>query len=417
MSNPFFTSRKAALEEEESSRGVLDNSQRYLDAIDSMPYQTPRFNDDGTVNQQDLYRMQQTMIPVEGQPNQFMLPERADAIARIQQAQQMAALAQDKFQRNNATMSDVFAEAGNTLFGPLNVLAGGSMKPFGDPSEDQLSRSQRATLAASNTAREAYNELRKARVDRSSAVSGALTKPIGTRFKGPDGTMKLAVQKADGSLDTIDLPNSEYADDVITFQGTPYSVTRGAGGMIGVAPVLSNEQAQGAGTQTGLAKVAETEAQADAQAVYDAPSAVEQFERNIAEVNSLIDRADRFTGANDMNLIAKMQPGTEHYDFVAAVDKVKGNVFLEAFQGLKGGGPITDTEGKAATQARAQLDTGQSPQQFKAQAEAYRQILLKGLDKALRDASRDIKTLDAFERQREVQKLRGDLNMGPGESR
>ena len=153
---------------------------------------------------------------------------------------------------------------------------------------------------------------------------------------------------------------------------------------------------------------------ADIQAVYDAPTAVEQFQRNIAEVDSLISRADSFTGANDMNLITKMQPGTEHYDFVAAVDKVKGNVFLEAFQGLKGGGPITDTEGKAATQARAQLDTGQSPKQFKAQAEAYRAILLKGLDKALKDSQRDIQKLEAVERQQEIQRLRGDLNMPQG---
>ncbi len=41
MSNPFFTSRKAALEEEEASRGVLDNSEQYLRMIDAMPYQTP----------------------------------------------------------------------------------------------------------------------------------------------------------------------------------------------------------------------------------------------------------------------------------------------------------------------------------------------------------------------------------------
>jgi len=416
MSNPFFTSRKAALEEEEASRGVLDNSEQYLSMIDAMPYQTPRLNDDGTVNERDLYRMQQSMIPVPGAANQFMLPERADAIAQIQQAQQMAAMAQSKFQRNNATMSDVFAETGNLFLGPLNVLAGGNMKPFGDPSEEQLTRSQSATLAASNTAREAFDVLRQARIDRSAAVSGALRKAMGTVALA-DGTMGMMYDDQ-GNPEAVSMgPNSAYAAKFMTGpNGIPIAVSNTGQGPVATSTMTQGQVVEQA-TSSAVGEVAGDEVKADAQAVYDAPTAVEQFQRNIAEVDSLIARADSFTGANDMNLITKMQPGTEHYDFVAAVDKVKGNVFLEAFQGLKGGGPITDTEGTAATQARAQLDTGQSPKQFKAQAEAYRAILLKGLDKAMRDSQRDIQNLDVFERQQEIRRLRGELNMQPGDKR
>ena len=416
MSNPFFTSRKAALEEEEASRGVLDNSEQYLSMIDAMPYQTPRLNDDGTVNERDLYRMQQSMIPVPGAANQFMLPERADAIAQIQQAQQMAAMAQSKFQRNNATMSDVFAETGNLFLGPLNVLAGGNMKPFGDPSEEQLTRSQSATLAASNTAREAFDVLRQARIDRSAAVSGALRKAMGT-VPLADGTMGMMYDDQ-GTPEAVSMgPNSAYAAKFMTGpNGIPIAVSNTGQGPVATSTMTQGQVVEQA-TSSAVGEVAGDEVKADAKAVYDAPTAVEQFQRNIAEVDSLIARADSFTGANDMNLITKMQPGTEHYDFVAAVDKVKGNVFLEAFQGLKGGGPITDTEGTAATQARAQLDTGQSPKQFKAQAEAYRAILLKGLDKAMRDSQRDIQNLDVFERQQEIRRLRGELNMQPGDKR
>lgn len=416
MSNPFFTSRKAALEEEEASRGVLDNSQRYLDAIEAMPLQTPRLNADGTVNETDLYRMQQTMIPVPGAENQFMLPERADAIARIQQAQQMAALAQGKFQRNNATMSDVFAEAGNTLFGPLNVLAGGSMKPFGDPSEDQLSRSQRATLAASNTAREAYNELRQARVDRSGAIAGAMAKPIGSPYKGAGGNMQINVQNADGSFGTVTPPGSAYANDVITYQGAPFALNRGESGGVTATSVMSDGQAQTAGTQTGLAKVAETEAQADAQAVYDAPTAVQQFKLQLSEVDALLEQAPEFVGANRMNP-KRFIPGDPGYDFNANLEKVRGGAFMTSFQGLKGGGPITDKEGEAGLASLQMMDPGQSLEQFIENGKAYRDVLQRGLDKAIRDASRDIDSLDVFERQQEIRRLRGELNMDPGASR
>ena len=408
MSNPFFTSRKAALEEEEASRGVLDNSQKYLDAIDAMPLQTPRLNNDGTVNETDLYRMQQTMIPVPGTENQFMLPERADAIAQIQQAQQMAAMAQDKFQKNNATMSDVFAEAGNTLFGPFNVLAGGSMKPFGDPSEEQLTRSQAATLAASNTARDVFNELRQARIDRSAAVSGALGKPVGSPYKGADGTMKVTVQNPDGTIGTQSLPGSEYANDILTVQGSPMALNRGEGGAVTASPVLTNTQAQGAGTQTGLARAAEAEAQADIQAVYNAPEAVAGFQTQISEVDDILKTFEPYVGANKWNP-AKFFPGSEAYDFARRLDKVSSGSFITGFQELKGAGPITDMEGTAAKEALAMLDPGQSPDQFRAAAEAYRAVLLRGLQRAMDAAKRDLESVDAFQERQRVRSLEQKL--------
>jgi len=415
MSNPFFTSRKAALEEEEASRGVLDNSEQYLSMIDAMPYQTPRLNDDGTVNERDLYRMQQSMIPVPGAANQFMLPERADAIAQIQQAQQMAAMAQSKFQRNNATMSDVFAETGNLFLGPLNVLAGGNMKPFGDPSEEQLTRSQSATLAASNTAREAFDVLRQARIDRSKAISGALRKAMGT-VPLADGTMGMMYDDQ-GTPEAVSMgPNSAYAAKFMTGpNGIPIAVSNTGQGPVATSTMTPGQVVEQA-TSSAVGEVAGDEVKADAQAVYDAPSAVQQFEMQIAEVDALLKQAPEFVGVNRLNPM-RMVPGTAGYDFNANLDKVKGGAFMTSFQGLKGGGPITDKEGDAGLAALQMMDPGQSIEQFIENGGAYRQVLQRGLDKAIRDASRDIQKLDVYERQREIRRLRGELNMQPGDKR
>ena len=415
MSNPFFTSRKAALEEEEASRGVLDNSEQYLSMIDAMPYQTPRLNDDGTVNERDLYRMQQSMIPVPGAANQFMLPERADAIAQIQQAQQMAAMAQSKFQRNNATMSDVFAETGNLFLGPLNVLAGGNMKPFGDPSEEQLTRSQSATLAASNTAREAFDVLRQARIDRSKAISGALRKAMGT-VPLADGTMGMMYDDQ-GTPEAVSMgPNSAYAAKFMTGpNGIPIAVSNTGQGPVATSTMTPGQVVEQA-TSSAVGEVAGDEVKADAQAVYDAPSAVQQFEMQIAEVDALLKQAPEFVGANRLNPM-RMVPGTAGYDFNANLDKVKGGAFMTSFQGLKGGGPITDREGDAGLAALQMMDPGQSIEQFIENGGAYRQVLQRGLDKAIRDASRDIENLDVYERQREIRKLRENLNMQQGAKR
>lgn len=410
----FYTPRKAALEEAERSRGALDQSQSYLASITQMAPMRPRTEGDGSVNQSDLFRLQQSgMLAVPGQENAFRSPEEIAAINEIRQAQQLERLARDRFERDNRGYGDVLAEVGNTAMAPVMALLGGDMKPFGDPSQEQLSRYQQALLASNETAKAAFDRVTQARIDRSAAISGALRKPMGLTPLA-DGTMGMAYDDQ-GTPAMVSMgEGSRYAAKVMTGPGgIPIAVSNTSQGPQATS-TLTPGQVVAQETSAAVGEVAGDEVKADAQAVYDAPTAVQQFQRNIAEVEYIIAGADSFTGANDMNLITKLQPGTDHYDFVAAVDKVKGNVFLEAFQGLKGGGPITDTEGKAATQARAQLDTGQSPKQFKAQAEAYRDILLKGLDKALRDASRDIENMDVFERQREIKRLRGELNMTPG---
>lgn len=48
----------------------------------------------------------------------------------------------------------------------------------------------------------------------------------------------------------------------------------------------------------------------------------------------------------------------------ARIDQIKGGVFLQAFETLKGGGPITDLEGEKAEQAMARLGTSQSLEDF-----------------------------------------------------
>lgn len=48
------------------------------------------------------------------------------------------------------------------------------------------------------------------------------------------------------------------------------------------------------------------------------------------------------------------------------LDKIKGGVFLNAFESLKGGGQITELEGKKAEEAGARLLTTQNPEDFRA---------------------------------------------------
>lgn len=57
-------------------------------------------------------------------------------------------------------------------------------------------------------------------------------------------------------------------------------------------------------------------------------------------------------------------PGTDAADFKARLDQLTGQSFLAAYQKLKGGGQITEVEGKKATEAVNRMKTSQSVAEF-----------------------------------------------------
>lgn len=71
-------------------------------------------------------------------------------------------------------------------------------------------------------------------------------------------------------------------------------------------------------------------------------------------------------------------PGTEAKDFQVVLDQIKGKAFLQAFESLKGGGQITEVEGKKATDAIARLNTAQSDAEFKIALTDLRDVMTAG---------------------------------------
>lgn len=75
--------------------------------------------------------------------------------------------------------------------------------------------------------------------------------------------------------------------------------------------------------------------------------------------------------------------GTDAAGFTARLDQLGGRQFLEAYSQLKGGGQITEIEGKQATNALSRLQqTGQSETEYKAAALELQTILKRGLVRA-----------------------------------
>lgn len=72
----------------------------------------------------------------------------------------------------------------------------------------------------------------------------------------------------------------------------------------------------------------------------------------------------------------------------ALLDQIKGQQFLQAFESLKGGGQITEIEGKKATDAISRMNRSQSESEFKAAAKEFTDIVRASLGRAYQRAGK-----------------------------
>src|SRR5690606_31957574 len=77
-------------------------------------------------------------------------------------------------------------------------------------------------------------------------------------------------------------------------------------------------------------------------------------------------------------------PNTPQAGTVARIEQLQGAAFLQAFETLKGGGQITEVEGKKATDAIARLKRTQNKDDFIAALNDLKAVIQVGLDRARR---------------------------------
>lgn len=85
---------------------------------------------------------------------------------------------------------------------------------------------------------------------------------------------------------------------------------------------------------------------------------------------------------------ARFVPGTKEADFMSRVDQLKGSAFLQAFETLKGGGQITEVEGKKATDAINRMSISTSEAEFKAAAADFLSVVDRAEQNAVRAATK-----------------------------
>jgi hypothetical protein len=205
------------------------------------------------------------------------------------------------------------------------------------------------------------------------AVSGeySLTPQYGTDKDG--NTILLQTGKSGEAIQTK-LPEgvkiSSGVDKVDL--GTQWGIIdKRTGNLVGTQPkdVAGKEAAEARG-----------KAQGEAQAAV--PGAIADAERTKASIDQLL----KHEGLNSIvGSLDQYRPtwalGEKGNDALARYKQLQGQAFLQAYNLLKGGGAITDIEGKKAEAAMARLDRAQSEDVFKEALKDFRDAIESGVNK------------------------------------
>jgi len=122
-----------------------------------------------------------------------------------------------------------------------------------------------------------------------------------------------------------------------------------------------------------------------AGAQFDLP----RVESNVTQALGDINKLKNHPGLGNITGIyskAPIIPGTDQAAANALAEQVQGQTFLQAYNSLKGGGAITDIEGKKGEAAIARLNRSQSTEDYRAALDDLSSVLKSGLDRMRKQA-------------------------------
>ena len=133
--------------------------------------------------------------------------------------------------------------------------------------------------------------------------------------------------------------------------------------------------------QTAASKEAEIKATTQAQAQVDLPGAEMDLALTKDYIKELRNHPGLDSATGVSGAILPVIPGTARADFEARKEQILGGSFLQAYQQLKGGGQITEVEGKKAENAIARMQTAVSKPAFLAALNDYERAIDVGFSK------------------------------------
>lgn len=199
------------------------------------------------------------------------------------------------------------------------------------------------------------------------------------------------------------LPPAQQAQFAAMKRGA--ELVRGADGSMYLKDALGNvtpyvghalattQQADVAGAKT----TATEQAQAAVARQTSAPSDIATGEQLVSLIDMAIQHPGREAATGASSVANSMAiPGTDRADYLTLAEQLKGNAFLQAYQSLKGGGPITDREGAAATAAQSRLNESQSEASYKQALEEMKRLTRERLTRIPQSTDEDLGSTDGY---------------------
>ena len=157
----------------------------------------------------------------------------------------------------------------------------------------------------------------------------------------------------------------------------------------GYTPYVPTLDANAQGAVAGAKETAKQQAEVNVKAIADLPKVIAGAEQSIKTVNDLLNHKgfNDYIGATWKPYASEVD-GSNAAGAKALLNQIQGGAFLEAFEKLKGGGAITEIEGKKATDAIARMNKSTDEEDFKIAAKDYIDVITSGVERAKNAASK-----------------------------
>lgn len=141
------------------------------------------------------------------------------------------------------------------------------------------------------------------------------------------------------------------------------------------------QEAQGASQIKAGEAAGQVQGQTQATAQSDLPRVLDNAQQGLDAIEKLKVHPGLhyITGAYSL---APVMPGTSQADADALAQQIQGKTFLEAYNSLKGGGQITEVEGKKAEDAIARLQRHQSKREYVQALNDLEGVIKQGVSRA-----------------------------------
>jgi hypothetical protein len=394
----IFTN-KAALSESDSFVGALDTGlEEYKAQLEAMPAFRPQVNDKGEFNQKQLQYAQNNLIH-DGNGGYYS-PERMEKLQKYNQLQavkdQQTAAYERKLNNPLFNIKDLGADIfRNTVTLVPNMLSGS--KGY-DPSQRETSNYRTAISGLVQKQQEALSGLSTARKERAQAFIGGIRKPVGVPTQTTQG---LAIATTDSEAGGVDMQFLTDAAGNPVIKNDINMIDLGGGGVgainandlsAGVNEIVAREDATSANANSAAAQVVATGIAEDAtQAVINLENTLDSAEVMSALFSRIRNHRGREAVLDSplgtLNPMLRI-PNTAELDFNAILSELQGDVFMTAYQGLKGSGQITEIEGQKAEQAIQNMTLNQSKPQFMESLSILENIVMQATERAKNKANK-----------------------------